>query len=198
MIKELKKRNGFTLVELIVVIAIIGILSAVLIPSISGYIERARESAAMQEVNIIATTTYQSWVIDMEDQHPGENLNLFDFYAYANDLELIKISAGAGMIPKTVADGYLNGFFYRASNGLYVEVTIGTVTTMEIVTQAVAEALFVDTPNYTIESPVDLAPIGVDDPAVVVTGEFHRDWNMPLLSVIGSIPGTGVLGWRLA
>lgn len=40
-----KKLKGFTLVELIVVIAIIGILSAILVPSIMGYIEKARNTA---------------------------------------------------------------------------------------------------------------------------------------------------------
>ena len=43
------RRRGFTIVELVIVIAVIAVLAAVLIPTFSGIIQKARESAALQE-----------------------------------------------------------------------------------------------------------------------------------------------------
>lgn len=43
-----KSRKGFTIVELVIVIAVIAILAAVLIPTFSGLIRKAKISADTQ------------------------------------------------------------------------------------------------------------------------------------------------------
>ena len=43
MFKKLKDKKGFTLVELIVVLVILAILAALLIPALTGYIDKANK-----------------------------------------------------------------------------------------------------------------------------------------------------------
>lgn len=50
MFKKLKDKKGFTLVELIVVLVILAILAALLVPALTGYIDKANNE------EIIATT----------------------------------------------------------------------------------------------------------------------------------------------
>ena len=47
------KKKGFTLVEMIVVIAIIGILGAILIPSIMGYVNWSKKKATVANAQVI-------------------------------------------------------------------------------------------------------------------------------------------------
>ena len=72
MKKKLKK--GFTLVELVIVIAVIAILSAVLIPTFGNVIQNANDSAAKSEVSNAITqyTTNQA--------SNSQSADLFDGY----------------------------------------------------------------------------------------------------------------------
>lgn len=49
------KKNGFTLIELMVVVVIVAIFVAIAIPSYQAYIRRAETSKAQQELKRIAT-----------------------------------------------------------------------------------------------------------------------------------------------
>lgn len=48
-----KKKKGFTLIELMAVIAIIAILAAVLVPTVNGYITRSKKTAVITQVRTI-------------------------------------------------------------------------------------------------------------------------------------------------
>lgn len=56
-----KSNGGFTLVELIVVIAILAILAGIAVPSYGNYVTKAKEQAAVVEANAIKTAVVAAY-----------------------------------------------------------------------------------------------------------------------------------------
>ena len=76
-------KKGFTIVELVIVIAVIAILSAVLIPTFSGVVANAEKTAAVSD----AKAAYQQYLVATAEK--GTEEDLVFVYEYKTDMLVI-------------------------------------------------------------------------------------------------------------
>jgi prepilin-type N-terminal cleavage/methylation domain-containing protein len=94
--KTARNEKGFTLIELMIVIAIIGILAAIAIPQFSAYRERSYIASMKADCNTVRTAE-EAYFVD-NDTYTVTNADLPGLPAAFSAGNTVTVTAGAGGI----------------------------------------------------------------------------------------------------
>ena len=127
------KNKGFTLTELIVVIVIIGVLAAVLVPSLVSYVNKARMSANYQEamevkrVMDLAIVEQQKLTISLiGDETLDVTLETYDDFESVDIKEFYEDNTGEAL-PEEVDVDVDGGILYYRNRGIQIVVDLETM-----------------------------------------------------------------------
>lgn len=105
--KKFGSKSGFTLVELIVVIAILGILAGIAVPTYSGYIKKANEAADYAQLDAIKTAA----VFAYTDAHVKD-----DSFTDITSITVTKSGTGLAVAVTPVTTGLDISPYYNLAN----------------------------------------------------------------------------------
>lgn len=91
--KEMKKRKGFTLVEIMIVVAIIALLAAIAIPNLLTARRSANDAAAKSELHTLSTA-FENYAIDNDGSYPTTQSDIIPTYIAATPGNMTESASG--------------------------------------------------------------------------------------------------------
>ena len=102
----MKKQQGFTLIELMIVVAIIGVLSAIAIPAYKNYVTKSEASSALATLKALVTPAE----LYIQETGPISDATTLDKIGTQTDANSLgEITLGANAIIFTFDDSAING-----------------------------------------------------------------------------------------
>ena len=116
MLKRLHSEHGFTLTELLIVVAILGILVAVVLPNFTGLLGSAKSSGNAAELNIVQTA--------VDAKMAANNLTTTTAVTSATT-DMTTAAGGFGLSPTYMRSTATKGTYTIDTTGKVTQVTTG-------------------------------------------------------------------------
>lgn len=115
-------KKSFTLIELMVVVAIVSVISAILVPSVTGFLAKGRDARRLADMNVVRLSL--AMYLERYGAYPNSDYQGCGGWDTTGDGDFIKTLNDYGYLTRVIQDPRWNNncgnyCYYRYSAGSY-------------------------------------------------------------------------------